>query len=200
MKFRRGFKTEANDVARAIRHELGLRSTDPLDPRRLAAHLEIPITPLSQLKASPAAVYYFTRKKPSEFSAVTVFDGTERLIVFNDSHSPGRQASDLAHELGHALLFHEPTPALDSTGCRDWDQTCEREADWLGAALLISEEAALQIATSGMGFEDAAAFYGVSAPLVRMRVNVTGAHTRVQRSGRYGLRPGRRSAYSTRRT
>ncbi len=197
--FRRGFKTEANDVARAIRDELGLRSTDPLDPRRLAAHLEIPITPLSQLKASPAAVHYFTRKNPREFSAVTVFDGTERLIVFNDSHSLGRQACDLALELGHALLFHEPKPALDSTGCRDWDQTCEREADWLGAALLISEEAALQIAISGMREADAATFYGVSAALVRMRVNVTGAHARVQRSRRYGLRPSHRRADSTRR-
>ena len=188
MQFRRGFKTEANDIGRQIRKELRLRSTDPLDPRRLAEHLGISIMPVSAMKEIPDVVRYFTRRNTGEFSAVTVFDGTERLIVYNDAHSLGRQASDLAHELAHALLFHEPRPALDSSGCRDWDEESEREADWLGAALLVSEEAALEIAEKGLDPSTAARLYGCSDKIIRMRLNVTGAYTRLERARRYSSR------------
>ena len=34
---RRGFKTQANQIAREVRGELGLGPTDPLDPWKLAA-------------------------------------------------------------------------------------------------------------------------------------------------------------------
>ena len=188
MKFRRGFKTEANDVARQIREELGLHSTDPLDPRRLAEHLDIPIMPLSAMMEIPDVVRYFTRRNTGEFSAMTMFEGTERLIIYNDAHSSGRQASALAHELAHALLFHQPKPALDSSGCRDWDEEVEREADWLGAALLVSEEAAIEIAEKGLTLAAAARLYGCSHQIIRMRLNVTGAYARVERARRYPSR------------
>jgi hypothetical protein len=42
---RRGFKTEANDIAREIRGELGLRDVEPLDPWKLAAALEVRVIP-----------------------------------------------------------------------------------------------------------------------------------------------------------
>lgn len=47
MGFRRGFETEANGIAKAIREELGLAPLDALDPRKLAELIEIPILPLS---------------------------------------------------------------------------------------------------------------------------------------------------------
>ena len=90
----------------------------------------------------------------------------------------GRQASNLAHELSHALLGHVPTPALDARGCRDWDGAVEAEADWLAGALLIPDEAALLIARRGWSLETAAQHYGVSVPMVRYRLNVCGAHKR----------------------
>jgi hypothetical protein len=37
LELRRGFKSEANDIAREIRGELGLKLVDPLDPWRLAS-------------------------------------------------------------------------------------------------------------------------------------------------------------------
>ena len=177
-----GFKTEANDIAREIRQELGLRTADPLDPWRLADHLAIPVVRLRSLYPdAPGAVEMFTKVDLDSFSAVTVFDGTARIIVHNDAHSRGRQASDIAHELAHALLFHPPSPALDHRGCRNWDKELEDEATWLAGALLISEEAALMIARSGMSLEDAATKYGVTTYMVRFRLNVTGARKRVRR-------------------
>ncbi len=183
---RRGFKTEANDIAREIREELGLRLVDPLDPWRLAEHLDIPVVPLTDFRRdAPGAVRHFTKINGGEFSAVTVFHGPARLIVCNDAHSRGRQASDLAHELAHALLGHPPRPALDGIGCREWDSELEEEANWLAGALLVSYEAAVSVALNRTAIEDAARKYGVSTQMMRFRVNVSGAWKRVgaQRAG-----------------
>jgi Zn-dependent peptidase ImmA (M78 family) len=183
MAFRRGFKTEANSLARSVRSELGLPFEAPLNPWRLAEHLEIPIIALSDMRDFAAlAATYFSSVGESEFSAVTVFEGTRRIILHNDSHSLGRQASDLAHELAHGMLLHSPGPALDEKGCRNWNKEMEDEADWLSGALLISEEAALSIIRRNMSVADAAVFYGVSEKLVKWRLQVTGAYARVIRT------------------
>lgn len=183
MALRRGFKTEATGVARDTRAELQFGPTAVFDPRSLAAHLAIPILPLIDLSAeAPTAVRYFRGRGSGEFSAGTIFSDTERLIIYNDAHAPGRQANDLAHELSHALLFHEPTPALNALGCRDWDEDAEDEADFLAGVLLVPDEVAIAVVRRGLSEEDAAAEYGVSVPLMRWRINVTGARKRVQRA------------------
>lgn len=179
MKLRWGFKSEANTIARDLRREMGLGAPDPLDPWRLAAHLDIPVVNLSSMKAEAEhAVLQFTRKDREAFSAVTVFHGYKRMIVVNDVHSHGRQASNIAHELAHALLWHEPAPALDADGMRDWNAEQEGEAQWLAGALLVSEEAALNIIRRGLSLADAAKLYGTSVDMIRGRLNVTAAPKR----------------------
>ena len=132
MRLRWGFKSEANALAREVRRELGLRPTDRLDPFQLAEHLAITVIALSALRSeAPGMVKHFSRMDLPAFSAITVFEGTTRVIVHNDFHSPGRQASNVAHELSHGLLLHPPKPALNSSGCRDWDEDKEHEANWL---------------------------------------------------------------------
>jgi len=118
------------------------------------------------------------------FSAVTVFSGSERMIVYNDAHSVGRQASDITHECSHGLLLHPPAPALDGVGCRNWDAVVEDEAQWLAGALLVTEEAALTVVRRGMTPVDGAGMLGVSEPMIQWRVNVTGARKRVARGRR----------------
>src|SRR5438046_1606223 len=100
MVLRRGFKTEANHIAREVRAELGLRFIDPLDPWALARHLEIQVVPLSSYAG-------------------------------------------------------------------------------LGAARLISEEAALGIARSRQAIAEAARMYRVSQAMMTFRLNVTAAQRRV---------------------
>jgi len=171
-----GFKTEANRLAREIRKELGLKPADALDPRTLARELEIQLVALSVLKKdAPDVVRHFCSRERGAFSAMTMFYRTRRVILYNDSHSPGRQASDITHELSHALLQHPPEPAIDHRGRRNWNQELEDEATWLAGALLIPEEAAIQIAKTGMSSEVAAVAYGVSKQMVQWRLNVTGA-------------------------
>ena len=183
MGYRRGFKSEANSIAREIREELGLTALDPLDPFALAKLLAVPVIGLSDFSAdAPFAVSHFQTVEAEVFSAVTVFDGARRHIVHNDSHSPGRQASNVTHELGHALLLHDPSPALDDRGCRLWNQNIEDEAQWLSGALLVTEDAALSIARGGDSVADAAARFRVSEQMIIYRLNMTGAKKRVARS------------------
>jgi Zn-dependent peptidase ImmA (M78 family) len=177
---RRGFKAEANARAKEIRAELGLNATDKVDVWQLAALLEIPIVPLTELRSVvPDAVHQFTVVDQSAFSAATVFCGSKRIILYNDVHAKVRQASDIAHEISHALLGHDPQPALDELGCRQWDAECELEADWLAGVLLVPEEATLASARAGLSDSEAARRYGVSLPMMQFRMNMTAARRRV---------------------
>ena len=158
----------------------------PLDPWKLAEHLAIPVVGISTMAAEArTAVVRLTKIDPSSFSAVTVFRGYKRMIVVNDAHSRRRQASDLAHELAHCLLLHEPRPAFDGDGVRAWDEDEEDEADWVAGALLVSDEAAVAIVRRGLSIRDATRLYGVSVRMMQFRINVTGAHKRVERAERY---------------
>ncbi len=120
MALRRGFKAEAERTAREVRAELGLAPVDPLDPGRLATHLEIPVQPLAFVEDEvPAAVWHLRRLEPGTVSALTIVSGTGWLILHNDGHSPARQASDIMHELSHALLLHPAAPPWTSWGVAD---------------------------------------------------------------------------------
>lgn len=188
MAYRHGFKSEANSIAREIRDELGLAMLDTLDPLVLAEHLEIPVTPLSDLRDDALGpVRHLMGDGKTDFSAVTVFAGRKRSIVHNDAHSPGRQASNVAHELSHGLLLHDPTPALDDRGCRHWNQNIEDEAQFLGGALLITEDAALWIVRNGLSKAEAAEHFRVSEQMVTYRLNLTGAYKRVTRTRQFRI-------------
>ena len=179
MEFRRGFKSEAAKHAAALRQELGLPPHAPLCPWQLAGHLEIPIIPLSQLESyDRAAILHLMGIGRDEFSAVTIFLGRHqrrRAICHNDAHAKTRQAANVAHELAHAILAHARTLMFDR------DPIAEAEANWLGPALLVSEEAAWHIAKHGIAPEAAALMYKVSNDVMRMRLNVTGALIRAER-------------------
>ena len=186
MGLRRGFKKEAEATAEEVRTELGLQSMDRLDPMVLAESLCIKVVSLASLGDEAAgAVAYFTTSDPGAFSAATVFDGNRRLIVHNDDHAPGRQASNISHELAHGLLLHKPTPALDDRGCRLWDPVVEEEADWLAGCLLIPAAAALEAARRGLSVAELAAHFGVSEKMADYRLNITGARVIALRSQRY---------------
>ena len=180
MAYRRGFKSEANATAHEIRDELGLGDLDRLDPIELAAHLLVPIQTLTELAArSEEATAYLLAEEPSSFSAVTVFHGSRRLIVHNDAHHPYRQNSNIAHELSHALLFHEPMPALDNHGSRYWNQDIEDEANWLAGVLLMTEDATLYVVRRAWSMERIGEQFGISAQMATWRINSTGARKRV---------------------
>ncbi len=185
MALRRGFKGEANEIALGIRKELDLGTSAPLSPWVVAELLDIPVVEMSSLTNEAAsAVFHFSHRSQSAFSGATVFDGLFRMIVYNDSHIAGRQANDVSHEISHALLQHQPGPAIDDLGCRFWDGSIEEEAAYLGGVLLIPQEAALSIASRGLTTQAAALEYGVSTKMITYRMSITDARVRVARGER----------------
>lgn len=182
MSYRRGFKTDANSIAREIRAEMKLGVFDRLDPKDLATLLDIPIISLTELAVQSPFINHLVDKEPEVFSAVTVFYGPNRTIVHNDGHSSPRQNSNLAHELAHGLLQHPPSAALDDRGSRNWNQEVEDEASWLSGVLLVTEEATIAIARGQLTSRSASWSLGVSGEMIRFRMNATGAAKRVQRA------------------
>lgn len=186
MKLRRGFKAEANAYSREFRKELGLPAEAPLCPFKLAKHLGVRAIPLGQFaNDEPQAIDYLKSKHgKKEFSAITLCFGMERLIIYNDAHTSPRTTSNVAHELSHIILMHPAKPPFDENGSRHYDAVLEDEANWLGPALLISEEAALKIGRDNQPHAVAAKKYGVSGAVLRMRLNVLGVARRLAYSKR----------------
>ena len=181
---RRGFKTEAREIAIGVRREMGLARAAPLDVWELAEWLAVPVLPLSSFQDdAERAVRYFGIEDQSVFSAVTVFNGSRRMVVHNDYHSLARQASDVCHELSHGLLMHTAAPILDERGCRYWSKEIEDEANWLSGMLLVPDEAAISVVRRGLDLDIAAETYGVSRQMMNFRINVSGARKRVGRFG-----------------
>jgi Zn-dependent peptidase ImmA (M78 family) len=165
-----------------VRADLGLGPRDPLNPLDLAEFLLIPVVALSAFKDDPhSGADYFLREDQEAFSAVTIFSGSRRHIVHNDSHIEPRQNSNICHELSHGLLLHEPSPALSPDGRRDWDQVMEDEAQWMAGALLLPEDAVLSALRAGQPQVQLAFRYEVSTKMVQWRINETGARARVSR-------------------
>lgn len=178
ISLRRGFKTEANGWARDLRLELGLRPIDPLCPWSLAEHLAVPVYSAERLLSAEALLPLTPDTKGVPFSAVTLFDGTKAFVVQSSFVSKKRQASDLAHELAHIVLRHDPRTISWIDGQRHYDAIAEEEAKWLGPALLVSEEAALWIASQQLTVRQASDIFNATEDVVRMRLNVTGAFRR----------------------
>jgi hypothetical protein len=181
---RRGFKTEARELAGEIRVELGISPVEPLDPWQLASHLEIPVWTLSSYASiAPLAAAHLLERDTRAFSALLVSIGLRCAIVHNDAHVPVRQRADICHELAHALLLHRPHSSNDGRPPK-FDQEQEEEATWLGGVLLVTDEFCVACAIRSVDIAEAAAFMGVSTQLMRWRWNMSGARRRIARAGR----------------
>lgn len=178
---RYGFKAQCERLVSELRRELGVGVHGPLDPLHLAAHLDVPVEPLSSLRPRVrAAVDHVLHGDRSVLSGLTIFPdwpARRRVVLYNDGNSVARQASDITHELAHGLLLHEPRQAV-VRGCRNYQRDEEDEAAWLSGALLIPAPAAVRIARRGLSEQEAGDEYGVSPDMVRWRLNVTAARRR----------------------
>lgn len=186
--FPRGFKTWAEQTSARARQQLKLSPLSPLDPFALAGILDVIILTPDDLPDLPVKV---RRRLLTEFrdhwSAITVMDGSHHLIVTNSAHASTRQNSSLAHELAHIILGHEPslmfmTPK-SGLAIRTHNDEQEEQANWLAGALLLPRDALLGIRRGGMPDEEACREYGVSAPMFKFRMNVTGVDVQLRRGG-----------------
>jgi hypothetical protein len=173
LRFRHGFKAEANRISVRVRLKMGLLPVEPIDPALVCEHFDVVLLKLSELDCD---VTRFLGADHSAFSAVTVPCGPRTAIVHNDSHHEHRQRSNICHELAHCFLGHQCTPPLTEDGDRARDGSVEAEANFLAGALLIPNEAAIHIVRNGL-VATAQKSYGVSQQMLEYRLRVSGART-----------------------
>jgi Zn-dependent peptidase ImmA (M78 family) len=72
---------------------------------------------------------------PGGWSAVSLTTSKRAVVIYNPCHSKARQASDIAHELAHFILSHQPSKLVVSADgqivMRSYDSKQEEEANWL---------------------------------------------------------------------
>jgi Zn-dependent peptidase ImmA (M78 family) len=183
----RGFKTWAERTAASIRRDLGLAAHQPLDVRSLAAFLEVQLKTPNEVSGIPTDVLdQLLVHDPSGWSAVSLTLGDRAVIIYNPRHSAARQASDIAHELSHFILSHEPAKLVVSPDgrmvMRSYNSKQEEEANWLAWSMLAPREALLYAARQRMPNSEIARIYGVSEALIEYRLKITGVRAVLQRS------------------
>jgi hypothetical protein len=181
---RRGFKAEAERLAARLRTELGVQPNTRIDIDQLAAYLGIVVrradelVPLSELKR-------LDDLQPGCFSAATIHlpDGGIVAVTNPLNDSAGRRDSDLAHEIAHIILKHEPGQ-VDRVGDLtffDCNPEQEEEANWFAGCLLLPRPLLLAAARQGLTAEQIAERNAVSVPMARFRLNASGVYFQVRR-------------------
>lgn len=194
-QLRRGFVTWCENAARGYRRDLGLQPHDALDPRKLAALLDVQILTPANIPGVPKKVLdQLLEKDAGAWSAVTLTVRETSVIILNDTHKITRQNSDLAHELSHVILKHEPAQMF-VTGdgkmvMNHYNQIHEEEAARLSGTLLVPRDGLLYWAGQGYDESELAKYFVVSGQLLTMRKNLSGVARQMNyRSKSSGQRP-----------
>src|SRR6266496_3225282 len=99
---RRGFKTWAENLALEQRRLLSLGDVAALPARILGFHHEVTIISPDEIPGIPLnVVQHLQHTDPESWSATTFERNGCTIIIYNKTHSPHRQESDLMHELAH---------------------------------------------------------------------------------------------------
>lgn len=185
--FQRGFKSWCENVALQVRKDLRLDQSAPIDPRQIAENMNIILWRVEEVPGiNPKTLKVLTEQDPESWSALTLLSGDKRAIILNSSNSPGRQNSDLAHELAHLLLGHEGS-RVDITPdnmliLHNHDKRQEKEANWLAGCLLLPRPTLLHIRKIAMSDAVVLKNYGVSKDMLTFRINVTGVDRQTGRT------------------
>ena len=184
MALRRGFKSEAERIAKQVQADLGLSISESVEPKLIAELLGIEVRAGDEL---------IPRERFEElgdiqadaFSACTLRPSPDRTVVVHNPLSPKtRWKSDIAHELAHTLLDHELSRVqrLGDVTFLSCDPVQEEEAAWLSGYLLLPRALLLAEIQRRAGARDIARKHGVSERMAQYRLDVTGVERQNQAS------------------
>ena len=176
MPLRRGFKSEAERIAKRVQNDLGLGAAEPIAPELVAELLGIEVKAGDELL--PRERFQELQKiQIDAFSACTLRPSPDRTVIVHNPLSPKtRQKSDVAHELAHTLLDHELSRVqrLGDVTFLSCDPVQEDEAAWLSGCLLLPRALLLAEVRIGASAKEIAQKHGVSEPMAQYRLDVTG--------------------------
>jgi hypothetical protein len=187
---RRGFKTEAERIAVAARTSVGLSESSPLPARSLAKALSVVVIGPRDIPGIPEPLvtqmlFEFARN----WSGVTIPVDGQTLIIYNSTHGPARQESDLMHEMAHILCEHKPAkvepPGKLPWASRTYDAEQEEQAAWLGGALQIPRAGLVSSISQELDNAAIAELFGASLEMVRFRRNTSGVDVQMRRRASY---------------
>jgi hypothetical protein len=175
----RGFKAWAERTSLAVRRELELSADESLSPWRLADYLGVSlVTPNDIPGITQDVLEQLLQIDPWGWSGVGLQVDGQALVIYNPRKSPGRQSSDITHELSHNMLEHQPATIIYSAemdlGMRSFNQKQEDEANCLAWSLLLPREGLVQAKRRRLTVEQIAAQFGVTTSLVTFRLNMSG--------------------------
>ncbi|MDE2902978.1 MAG: ImmA/IrrE family metallo-endopeptidase [Chloroflexota bacterium] len=176
MALRRGFKSDAERIARRVRSELGIGAAEPVALGALADLMGIEVRAGDEL-IPKQRFRELEDLQPGAFSACTLRPSADRtVVVYNPVSAKSRQTSDIAHELAHTLLDHDLSriERVGDVTFLSCDPTQEEEAAWLSGCLLLPRPLLLAEVRKGSHARDIAGKYGVSERMAKYRMDVTG--------------------------
>jgi hypothetical protein len=176
MALRRGFKAEAERLAKDIWNAMRLTPNDPMDAVDLAKHLGCIVRPADAL-VDIGKLEELLRIQKDAFSACTFkLPDNRYAVVFNPLVSDGRRNSDVAHEVAHIILDHSFSrlERLGDVAFLAGDKRQEEEAAWLSGCLLLPRFALIHDLRNRRKPAAIARNRMLSSDMVDYRVRVTG--------------------------
>ena len=186
MALRRGFKAEAERLAKDIWSAMGLRHSDRMEAVKLAKHVGCVVRPADAL-VDIARLEELKRIQDNAFFACTFeLPGDRHAIVFNPLMSGTRQNSDVAHEVAHIVLDHRLSrlERLGNVAFLSCDKQQEEEAAWLSGCLLLPRFALVHDLRKRKDPRAIAENRVLSNDMVDYRVRVTGVARHLAADGR----------------
>jgi Zn-dependent peptidase ImmA (M78 family) len=178
---KRGFKSQAEHLAKQYRENLNIHPCAPLCAFQLAEHLQVPIYSATEFISEEAEINLLLGSNGIDcgWSALTMqTKAGNQIIIHNPFHSTARQQSDMMHELAHIICKHEHSQqSYDFEipfGMREFDEVKEEEAKCLGSTLQLAKPCLLWADKRNMTNEAIATHFNASVEMVTYRMNMTG--------------------------
>lgn len=176
MALRRGFKAEAERLAKEIWGGMGLEPGDSLDALSLAKHVGCDVRSAAQL-VDITKLEELRRIQDDAFFACTfkLPDG-RHAIVYNPLMKETRINSDVAHEVAHIVLKHRLSrlQRIGKVAFHSCDSQQEEEASWLSGCLLLPRFAIAHDLRKRFSHSTIADRRRLSREMVEYRIRVTG--------------------------
>lgn len=188
MGLRRGFKAEAERLAKDTWRAMSLAPSDCLSAMDLARHVGCQIHSADELVSIEKLQRLKQIQDDAFFACTFKLPGDRYSIVFNPLVSKTRQNSDIAHEVSHIILGHRLSrlERLNDVLFLSCNREQEDEAAWLSGCLLLPRFALLHDLKNSMTPCAIAKKRQLSNDMVDYRIRVTGVKRQLDATRRTG--------------
>ena len=186
MTLRRGFKAEAERLARDIWKAMDLAPSDRMDAVELAEHVGCTVRPADALVDIEKLERLYRIQEDAFFACTFELPADRYAIVFNPLMSDARRNSDVAHEVAHVVLGHSLSrlERLGNVAFLTGNKQQEEEAAWLSGCLLLPRFALMSDLMRRKNADTIAESRVLSRNMVEYRVRVTGISRQLEAARR----------------